>query len=489
VHQGELYVVTGGTLNVLLKSGALENQADGPSGVQRLRSLGGALWAATGKGAYRFDGKTWDRIDERVFTDFCIHLGQVYGATRDELFRFENGKFVTAKPAGGYLSNDDGVFTEDFEQVLADPVEIAPVDRIASYSGTLYLQRPGGLALLEGRTFVPDPVDWGTWPSPVTRDMIALGSRLYVATDRGLAVLRGMALTSLKGPDGLPFEDTTCLAEGFDGDLWIGTTRGAIRKIGEEYHYFGAQHWLPGDNVRDIAVGDRVVYIGTDAGLGIIRYEPYTLLKKEAYFERELEEWGFKRLGFVHKLFWSGDKDGWLREISDNDGGNTSHWLAAMTFKYAATGDEKARQEALEAFKAMVWLDDITPKRGFIARAIWSVKGDKGERATRGSGSLPAKWYPTEDGLWFWKGDTSSDEVNVPSQVGIAATAVEMADTDVFIKEQPVGDFCWSESERRSGMGGSVGRMLRRSAQTGAQPHHFVQDALRNFALRHFRQR
>ncbi|HEX9115739.1 MAG TPA: hypothetical protein VGA61_06690, partial [Anaerolineae bacterium] len=74
--------------------------------------------------------------------------------------------------------------------------------------------------------------------------------------------------------------------------------------------------------------------------------------------------------------------------------------------------DETARQEALEAFRALVWLDDITPKPGFIARAIWSVKGDKGERSTRGSGGLPAKWYPTADGLWFWKGDTSSDEVN-----------------------------------------------------------------------------
>jgi len=28
---------------------------------------------------------------------------------------------------------------EDFSQVLADPVEIGPVERIASYSGTLYL--------------------------------------------------------------------------------------------------------------------------------------------------------------------------------------------------------------------------------------------------------------------------------------------------------------------------------------------------------------
>ena len=36
--------------------------------------------------------------------------------------------------------------------------EIGPVERIASYSGTLYLLRPGDLALLEGKTFVPEPV-------------------------------------------------------------------------------------------------------------------------------------------------------------------------------------------------------------------------------------------------------------------------------------------------------------------------------------------
>jgi len=411
VYKDTAYVVTGGTLQHL-RDGALKDMNGAPAGVKRLRSLGGALWAATEIGTYRFAGDAWERVDERALNDFCVHSGQVYGATRDDMFRFEGGKFVSIRPAGGYLSSDTTVMMEDFTQVLADPVQIGPVDRIASYSGTLYLLRPGGLALLEGKTFVPDPVDWGALPSPVTRDMLALGSRLYVATDRGLAVLRGMALTALRGPDGLPYEDATCLAEGFDGDLWIGTSRGAIRKTDDEYHYFGAHRWLPGDYVRDIAVGDRAVYIATDTGLGIIRYEPYTLAKKAAFFERELADWGFKRLGFVHKLYWSGDADGWLREISDNDGGHTAHYLAAMTFKYAATGDEKARQEAIEAFKAMVWLDDITPKPGFIARAIWSVKADRGQRSTQGSGGLPAKWYPTEDGLWLWKGDTSSDEVN-----------------------------------------------------------------------------
>ena len=150
--------------------------------------------------------------------------------------------------------------------------------------------------------------------------------------------------------------------------------------------------------MQDIASAGDAVYIATDGGLGIIRYEPYTLVKKAAYFERELDEWGFKRLGFIHKLYWAGDANGWLREISDNDGGNTAHYLAAMTFKYAATGDEAARQEAVDSFKAMIWLDDITGRPGFIARAIWSVKGDEGERAKRGSGGLPPSGIPPPTG-------------------------------------------------------------------------------------------
>jgi hypothetical protein len=220
-----------------------------------------------------------------------------------------------------------------------------------------------------------------------------------------------MAVTALRGAEGLPYEDTTCLATGFDDDLWIGTSRGAIRQVGDTFQYFGAQNWLPGDRVHAIAVSGRTVAIATEGGLATIRYEPYTLQKKAAYYEREMEEWGFKRLGFISSI-WQNEKGEWIRSVTDNDGGNVARYLTAMSFKYAATGDEHARKEAVEAFEAMEWLGKITGRPGFIARSIWSVKGDKGHRDTRGSGGLPAKWNPTPDGLWLWKGDTSSDEVD-----------------------------------------------------------------------------
>jgi hypothetical protein len=407
-----VYAVLNGTLQ-RFDGSAFAPVDNAPASVTVLKSLGSALWLAAQNGVFRFDGAAFDHLGEHTVVDFCEHRGAVHAATGNAIFRYENNALVDAKPASGYQSNDTTVIMEDGSQVLTDPIDIGPIHGIASYNDTLYLLRPGGIALLDGPVLMTDPIDWGVYPSANLRALLSLGSRIYLATDRGVSELRGMALTTLRGADGLPSEDTTCLAAGFDGDLWIGTSTGAIRRTGDEFHYFGADHWLPGDGVNAIAVGESVVYIATNAGLGIIRYEPYTLAKKAAFFERSLEEWGHKRIGFVHLLYWSGGDDGeWIREISDNDGGHTAHYLAAMCFKYAATKDPAARREAVDSFEAMRWLQLITGTDGFFARSVHAVNVDKGELSRHGSGGLPAKWYPTEDGMWVWKGDTSSDEVN-----------------------------------------------------------------------------
>jgi len=380
-----------------------------PVGVKRLISVNNELWALTSDGIYRFKNSKWEKIDNQVFVDICVHHGILHGATKEEIFHLVDDKFVSIKPEGGYYSSDVTMLMEDGSQIHAEPVRIGPITRIESYSGTLHVLQPGKLILFDGKVVNKDFIDWGTLPSKNTKDMLSSGSRLFISTDKGLAVLRGAGLATIKGIDGLPVENTTCLASGFDGDIWIGTEKGTVRMLNNDWHYFGADHWLPGDHVNDIAVDDHIVYIATDKGIGIIRYEPYTLQKKAALYERHIEEWGHKRLGFTHALY---KKDGeWVREVSDNDGGNTATYLAAMCYKYAVTGDKTARKEAVESFNAMIWLERITPIDGFFARAIWSTTADKDERATLGSGGLPARWYPTKDGKWFWKGDTSSDEV------------------------------------------------------------------------------
>lgn len=395
---------------VQLKGDVLIEMNSSPANVERLIGIDNNLWALASDGIYKLQNKSWEKFDDRVYVDLCMHQNALHAATQEEIYKLDGNNFASIKPEGGYFSDNVTNLLEDGTQLYVDPVRIGPIRRMASYDETLYILRPGKLVLFDGKTVATDFIDWGTVPSKNMREMLSFGSRLFISTDRGLTVLRGAALTTLTGEDGLPYHDTNCLKNGFAGDIWIGTSRGAIRMIDNDtWQYFGGDHWLPNNKVNDIAVGNNITYIATDGGIGIIKYEPYTLLKKAAHYERHVKEWGLQRLGFIHTL---GLHDGeWIREVSDNDGGHTSPYLAAMSYKYAVTGDESAREEALNSFKAMLWLERITPKDGYMARAIYSLKGDKGEMAEEGSGGLPARWFPSPDGNWMWKGDTSSDEV------------------------------------------------------------------------------
>ena len=405
--QGTCYALVGKQL-FQVEDGKLLSASQAPEQVVRLKAAGGAVWALTSHGIYRNQGKAWKLIDKQIFVDVCMHAGALHAATSEEIFRLENDRFVSTKPEGGYYTSNMTMLMEDGTQLHADPVRLGPIDHIESYSGTLYILRPGRIVLFDGKTVNDDFVDWGVLPSRNTHDFLSYGSRLFIATDRGLGVLQGAALKTIRGEDGLPVENTTCLARGFDQDIWIGTERGAVRMLNDEWHYFGADIWLPDNRVNALAVDNQQVFIATNGGLSILSYEPYTLQKKAAYYEHHLEAWGHKRMGFIHTLDLKNGE--WVREISDNDGSHTASYLAAMCYKYAVTRDKQAREEAVESFKAMLWLEQVTPIDGFFARSIWSITGDKGEMGKHGSGGLPAKWYPTPDGKWYWKGDTSSDE-------------------------------------------------------------------------------
>src|SRR5262249_35861394 len=143
------------------------------------------------------------------------------------------------------------------------------ISRIVAHNESIFVLGAGRVAVFEtgefgGRDMYDFPADmawgWGDLPSKNTRDLLSRGSRLIIGTDRGLGVLRGMSLTALRGPDGLPYEDTYCLAAGFTNDVWIGTSRGAIRWVGDSFHYFAGERWLPNEKVNAIAVDGHTVY-------------------------------------------------------------------------------------------------------------------------------------------------------------------------------------------------------------------------------------
>jgi hypothetical protein len=358
-----------------------------------MRTVGNALWVMTKSGLHRFSEGTWTVAAEGEFADVCGFNGEVIAAKDNRLYRWLDDKMEPWS--------------------VEDPA-VGPIHALACHTDTIYCLGFDRVFLFDGLRFVSqrqEVTEFGSLPSKDLRDMISLGDRLIVGTHIGLGVIRGTAATSILGFDGLPYNEITCLAKGFDHDYWAGTTKGAMRCVNGEFQYFDSVRWIPDEHVNALACAGRAVYLATDKGIGIIEYEPYTLLKKADYYERHLEEWGQKRMAFVHILMKDPATHSWTRQVSDNDVGWSTHYWAAQAFKYAVTGDPKARQNAVDGFNAMKWSVDITGNPGFPARSVWAV-GETGYKVQTGSGHYPAEWNPAADGRWEWKGDTSSDEID-----------------------------------------------------------------------------
>lgn len=410
-----VFAAIDGKLFQLDNSDRLIPVENAPEEIIRLFTPDKTLWISTKNALYhRNTDGSWAQPADRPASAMTVHRGIIHASLGDAVCRWNGEMFQDIAPEKGYRHQDITYMLEDGTQILPQPLKFGPHIALASYSETIYGLKEGGPELFDGEAIITAVYDWGQWPPGARfRDMAAVGNRLFLATSRGLAVLRGMMIETFRGVDGLPVEELTCLAPGFDRDLWIGSERGLIRFFIDDNrcHYYGASHWLPDNRVNHVAVGDRTVSVATRGGLAVIRFTPTTLADKAEYYEKRMEELGFKRMGFVHTLYKPSSEGSWIREISDNDGGWTAHYLAAMSFKYAATGDEAARKEALNSFEAMAWLEEITGVPGLIARAIWSP-ADEDRKAELGSGGQPARWYKAAQEPWEWKGDVSSDEVS-----------------------------------------------------------------------------
>jgi hypothetical protein len=77
-------------------------------------------------------------------------------------------------------------------------------------------------------------------------------------------------------------------------------------------------------------------------------------------------------------------------------------YAAAECFRYAVTKSPQALANAKQATEAVLFLEEVAGKRGFPARSYIR----KGEPMPTGG-----RWYWTKDGEYYWKADTSSDEI------------------------------------------------------------------------------
>ena len=276
-----------------------------------------------------------------------------------------------------------------------------------------------------------------------------ISSQLWMATTAGVgfqsdgpAENPGPFWTFFEGHDGLPYNEFTGLASGPDGAIWMGTRRGVIRLeraptstgLGEfVWHYRQGPRWLPDDHVRQLAVdGSGRAWFATPAGLGFIEKRAMTLAEKAAFYEAEIERY-IKRtpFGYVAEapLQTPADKSTANPQDSDNDGLWTAMYGAAQCFAFAATKDPAAQVRARKAFEALQFLQTVTqggshsPPDGYIARTIrpmdWPdpnvgrIERDreeqKGDRLWK---VYEPRWPKSADGQWFWKSDTSSDELD-----------------------------------------------------------------------------
>ena len=210
-----------------------------------------------------------------------------------------------------------------------------------------------------------------------------------------------------------PAEGLRVFARERSGAVWLGSEQGAARFDArakfrwDRWQYFFGRRWLLDNHVRNIQVeergGSRKIWIRTETGVSLIEWRPMTLEGKAAYFDERIEK-RHVRYGLVASshLAAAGDLSTNKKLSSDNDGLWTAIYLGAQAYRYAVTRDSEARTRAQCALRALMQLERITGVPGLMARSFVSS-----------TEPVPADgvWHPTSDGRWYWKGDTSSDEL------------------------------------------------------------------------------
>jgi hypothetical protein len=206
----------------------------------------------------------------------------------------------------------------------------------------------------------------------------------------------------------LPWNEVTVVAIETPPQCWIGTTRGAVYSPAQNSprQYFAGKRWLPDNHVTGIGFekSSRIVWIETPKGFSRIERKEMTLAEKSKAFVERIRarhvRWGMTA---DSHLKIPGDLSSNQMMSSDNDGLWTQMYIAAEAFRYKATGEQDARDNARQGIEAMMRLEEITGIPGFPARSFIKIGVD----AQPGDG----EWHTTPDGQWRWKGDTSSDEI------------------------------------------------------------------------------
>jgi hypothetical protein len=335
---------------------------------------------------------------------------------------------------------DNRVFEVNQVTVRSFPVPVGAVPRqLAGRSdGELWLATSTGLVRLEDGDWKPVLVGDGSGKNlPIAADILGVAwdstGAPWIATTAGVARRDTDRWRWYDETDGLPWNEFTSVTGGPAGEVWFSTRRGLIRWDGRDFHYREGPRWLPNNDVGQVAVGpDGVTWIATADGLGCIIRTPMTLAAKAEHYEAEIERCIARTpYGYVSssRLEDPNDPASAVPQETDNDGLWTAMYGAGECFAYAATGSPAALRRAQRAFEALRFLQVVTqggspaPDPGFVARTILPVTAPdpnlgrlEADRSFRRHDALwkvyEPRWPRSADGQWYWKGDTSSDELD-----------------------------------------------------------------------------
>lgn len=391
--------------------------------------LDGAAWALTAEGLYRLQDGASVRADERIGVTITPGMTLASAARRGgALLLAAPNRIALYSPRAHALAQD-----ADFDSVNAAALSFAGDAWIATDSGLF--RRSRGNREFERIAQIDEPVhlvacsdtglvaaatelrvwrfDGERWRfewvdamfGPVPTALAFDGDdNLWLGNEECLYRIRtDWAIERVDGYAGLPYNRITCLADGGEHGLWIGTEKGAIRYNDGVWRYYHGPRWLAGERVHSIAALDDGAWIATDGGLTFIALEEWTLARKAEHYQAMVYP-RHDRHGLVAGVHLTefGDIDSYAQRDDDNDGLWTGIYLGALCYQYAVTGDPEVKRNAWRHFEAMERLETITPIEGFIARSYVTADNYHGQSG---------EWHPTEDGEWYWKGDTSSDEL------------------------------------------------------------------------------
>ncbi len=414
-------------------------QIEGP--VYALATKDDDVWAAMQSGVYAIDGDTNRQIasipNQLANTQSINALARgesLWVGTTMGLFR------VVAQQ----LAPVEGLFPSSGESVAINQIAVAKDGRVAvAADAGLFLKQK---ASDKWQRLLPRDGNKSWAPVDVRGVAFDQNDQLWFACPQGVGGQTENGWNLFSNKEGLPFNEFTTMTGGEKGVVWFGTTKGAIRldsrmaedsqSIEAPWSYRNGKRWVPDGPIQAMAVTpDGHAWFGTEAGIEQLERRPTTMAEKAKFFEDEIDKY-HRRTPFGYVMHVSlpepGVKENVQQHDSDNDGLWTSMYGAGECFAYAATKSKIAKERATKAFKALAFLSEVTQggshpaPPGFPARTILPTSGEnpnksrytpekdrqRREREDRLWKIMDPRWPTSADGKWYWKSDTSSDELD-----------------------------------------------------------------------------